>query len=155
MNLSQLQLQAATRRHFLRTGSLGLGALALQQLVSNGAPVEISPEALSPSLGQRPPTFVPKAKSVIYLHMSGSPPQHDLFDWKPKLQQYHLKACPEEFLKGQRFAFIKGVPKLLGTPYPFRQHGQSGAWMSSLLPHLSRHADDIAIVKSMCTQEFN
>ena len=64
-------------------------------------------------------------------------------------------ACPEEFLKGQRFAFIKGHPKLLGTMYSFAQHGQSGAWFSSLVPHLAGIADDLTIVRSMTTEQFN
>ena len=85
----------------------------------------------------RPPHFAPKAKHVIYLHMSGAPPQHDLFDYKPELVKHHMQPCPDELLKNQRFAFIKGHPKLLGTPYKFAQYGQSGAWVSELLPHFS------------------
>lgn len=155
MHLKQLELQALTRRHFLRQGSLGLGAAALHQLLGGTAKGGISNHDLSNPLMPRSPMMGSKAKSVIYLHMSGSPPQHDLFDWKPKLKEYHLKPCPDEFLKGQRFAFIKGVPQLLGTPYEFQQHGQSGAWMSDLLPQLSRHADSLAIIRSMSTKEFN
>jgi hypothetical protein len=153
MTFREQQLQALTRRHFLRTGSLGLGALALSQL-SGEALASFAPSADTP-LAVKPPMFGSRAKSVIYLHMSGSPPQHELFEWKPTLQKYHLKPCPEEFLKGQRFAFIKGVPKLLGTPYKFTQRGQSGTWISELLPHLGEVVDDIAVVKSMSTKEFN
>ena len=82
----------------------------------------------------RPPQFAAKAKRVIYLHMSGAPPQQDLFDYKPELVKHHLKPCPDSLLKNERFAFIKGHPKLLGTPHKFAQYGQSGAWVSEMLP---------------------
>jgi len=96
-----------------------------------------------------------KAKRVIYLHMSGAPPQHDLFDYKPKLNQLNGTPCPREIFQGERFAFIKGTPKLLGSPHKFKRHGKSGAWMSNLLPHLAESVDDIAIVNSMYTDQFN
>jgi hypothetical protein len=103
----------------------------------------------------RPPAFAPRAKSVIYLHMSGSPPQQELFDWKPKLAEHNMQPCPDELLTNQNFAFIKGHPKLLGTPYKFKQHGQSGAWISELLPGIAGIVDDIAIIRSMYTDQFN
>jgi len=106
-------------------------------------------------LAPQPPRFMPKAKNVIYLHMSGSPPQHELFDYKPELVKHHLELCPDELMKGQRFPFIKGHPKLLGTPYKFAQHGKSGAWVSELLPNISTVVDDIALIKSMHTDQFN
>ncbi len=155
MTLREQELQAVTRRHFLKSGSLGLGALAFRQLGGSSLTAATLQDTAGNPLALRESMFAPRAKSVIYLHMSGSPPQHDLFEWKPTLQKYHLKPCPEEFLKGQRFAFIKGIPKLLGTPYQFQQYGQSGAWMSELLPNLSRVADDLTFVKSMYTKEFN
>src|SRR5262249_55773056 len=103
----------------------------------------------------RKPHFAPKAKSVIYLHMSGAPPQHDLFDYKPKLVELHMKPCPDDLLKNQRFAFIRGHPKLLGSPYKFKRHGQSGAWVSELLPGVAGMVDDAAFVKRMHTDKFN
>jgi hypothetical protein len=96
-----------------------------------------------------------KAKSVIYLHMAGSPSQLELFDWKPELVKYDGQDCPEHLLKGKRFAFIKGVPRMMGTPYKFAQHGQSGTWMSELLPHLSKVSDEMTIIRSMTTDQFN
>src|SRR5260370_7565169 len=87
--------------------------------------------------------------------MSGAPPQHELFDYKPKLVELHMKPCPDELLKNQRFPFIKGHPKLLGCPYKFARHGQSGAWVSELLPHFSGLVDEVAFVKSMWTDQFN
>ena len=87
--------------------------------------------------------------------MSGGPPQHDMFDYKPKLVEMNLKPCPDEFLKNERFAFIKGHPKLLGTPHKFNRYGRGGAWISDLLPGIASIADDIAIVRSMHTDQFN
>ena len=87
--------------------------------------------------------------------MSGSPPQQELFDWKPKLVEHNMQPCPDSLLANQKFAFIKGHPKLLGTPYKFAQHGQSGAWLSELLPHTASIVDDIAIIRSMHTDQFN
>ena len=99
--------------------------------------------------------FPATAKRVIYLHMSGGPPQQDLFDYKPALVKHNMQPCPDELLKNQRFAFIKGHPKLLGTPYKFHQRGQSGQQISDLLPHIGQMADDIAIIRSMHTDQFN
>jgi len=108
--------------------------------------------ALRPAVNRQP---VPRAKRVIYMHMEGSPPQHELFDWKPELVRHDRQPCPAEFLQKERFAFIKGHPKLLGTPYRFARHGQAGAWVSELLPHLAATVDRLTIVKSMFTDEFN
>ena len=95
------------------------------------------------------------ARSVIYLHMSGSPPQQELFDDKPKLREFHLKPCPDSLLKGERFAFIKGHPTLLGSPYSFAPCGQSGQRISELFPHLRTVADELTVIRSMRTKEFN
>jgi hypothetical protein len=108
-------------------------------------------EALAPS----EPHFRPRARRVIYLHMTGSPPNLDLFDWKPELVKRSGQDCPEEFLKGKRFAFTSGVPKLLGTPRTFAPRGESGQWMSDALPRLHEVADEMCIVHSMNTDQFN
>ncbi len=150
MSLFQHQLQTATRRHFLRQSATGLGGIALASLLND----ESKGASISP-LDEKSPHFAPKAKSVIYLHMAGSPPQHDMFDWKPKLVEMTGKECPEEFTKGERFAFIKGKPKLLGTPHKFAQYGESGAWMSDVVPNLAKQADDLCFIKSMYTDQFN
>lgn len=146
--------KSLTRRHFLRDGTVGLGALALAAL-EPGAIATARGETKGDPLAPRSSPLPAKAKSVIYLHMSGAPPQQDLFDWKPKLVEHNMEPCPDELLKNQRFAFIKGHPKLLGTPYKFEQHGKSGAWVSELLPNLAGMVDDMAIVRSMVTDEFN
>ena len=147
--------RAMTRRHFLRASQVGLGAIALNSLM--GGPAGAAPTGRSAQnpLAVRPPQLPARAKSVIYLHMSGAPPQQELFDYKPKLVEMNLQPCPDSLLANQRFAFIKGHPKLLGTPYKFRPHGESGNVMSELLPNLARMADDMAIVKSMNTDQFN
>ena len=87
--------------------------------------------------------------------MAGSPPHLDLFDYKPELVRRNGENCPESFLRGRRFAFTSGVPKLLGTPQRFAQHGQSGAWVSDALPHLPAIADELCFIKSMHTEQFN
>ena len=87
--------------------------------------------------------------------MSGGPPQQDLFDYKPLLNKFHMQPCPDELLKKQRFAFIKGHPKMLGTPHKFARRGESGQWMSELLPHTAGVIDDASVIRSMVTSEFN
>ncbi len=133
----------ASRRHFMQRSGLSLGALALGDLLA------------SESAPSRRPHFAPKAKNIIYLHMIGAPSQLDLFDYKPKLQQMHGQPCPEDLTRGKRFAFIGGELRLAGTDYKFKRHGQSGAELSELLPHLATVADDICIVKSLHTNEIN
>ena len=92
------------------------------------------------ALAPRAPHFAPKAKNIIYLFMAGAPTQLDLFDHKPALQKYDGQEIPAEFIpKGERFAFIKGTPRLLGSPFTFKKYGQSGAELSELLPHLASH----------------
>ena len=148
MNLCRLQHH--TRRQFLGAGSLGLGSAALAYL-SGHASAKPEENPLAP----RKPHFAAKAKRVIYLHMSGSPPHLDLFDYKPELVKRTGQDVPESFLKGKRFAFTSGVPKLLGTPRKFKQYGKAGIWMSDAIPNLHPHADDITVIKSMKTDEFN
>jgi hypothetical protein len=150
------QLQSTTRRQFLhRAGRFSLGAVALQTLMQQTRGAE--PAAADPSnpLRAKTPPHPAKAKAVIYLSMSGAPPSLDLFDYKPELNRLNMKPCPESFLKGEKFAFIKGTPNLLGSPHKFEKRGQSGAWMSDLLPHTHKIADDICVIRSMNTDQFN
>src|SRR6059058_807455 len=155
MNPRLHQARLQTRRHFLHNMSTGIGGIALASLVGNRAFSRDAQRSAANPLSPKQPPLPSKAKSVIYLHMSGGPPQQELFDYKPKLKELHMQPCPESLLKGQRFAFIKGTPKMLGSPYQFHQHGKAGAWFSELLPHLSQHADDIAFLKGMNTDQFN
>src|SRR4051812_12385168 len=138
-----------TRRQFLGTGSLGLGAAALATFAGDANASQENP------LAPKKPHFPAKAKRVIYLHMSGAPPHLDLFDYKPELVKRTGEPVPESFLKGRRFAFTSGVPKLLGTPRTFKQYGRGGIWMSDALPNLQTVADDISMIRSMKTDEFN
>jgi len=150
------RVRLLTRRHFLRQSQVGLGALALSGLRGVGRQAQAAAPAVDDkSFANRMPPATPKARSVIYLHMSGSPPQQDLFDYKPKLVEFNMQPCPDELLKGQRFPFIKGHPKMLGTPYRFRPYGECGTVLSELLPHLATVVDDIALVRSMWTDQFN
>ncbi len=155
-------LLTTTRRQFFKDCGLGLGSMALASMLTTNArgslrvtppstPAFTGPEYLRP----RSPHFPPKAKNVIFLFMNGAPSQIDLFDNKPRLQTDNGKECPEEFFKGERFAFIKGVPKMLGSPYSFARHGKCGAEISELLPHIATIADDLTIVRSMKTDAFN
>jgi hypothetical protein len=140
-----------TRRHFLCNSTVGVGAIALAALQGDTAKAQDAPNPLRP----RAPHYPAKAKNVIYLHMAGSPPHLDMFDYKPELVRRNGQDCPQEFLRGRRFAFTSGTPKLLGTPQPFRQHGQSGQWISDALPNLGAIADELCIIKSMHTEQFN
>ena len=158
MDLHLQLARAQTRRQFLKNCHTGLGAIALAGMMQReafGGSGANAATANGNPLSPKPPMFAPKAKSVIYLHMSGAPPQQDLFDYKPKLVEQHLKPCPDELLKNQRFAFIRGHPKLLGTPYKFQQRGDCGAWVCELLPQFATHVDEVAFVKSMWTDQFN
>jgi hypothetical protein len=144
-------LRTITRRHFFRQSGFGIGGMALMSLLDERLFAAAAADPLSP----KRPHFAPKARNVIYLFMAGAPSQVDLFDEKPKLRQYDGQAIPEEFVKGERFAFIKGTPKLLGSPYSFKKCGRSAAAISDLLPHTQGIADDIAIVRSLSTTQFN
>ncbi len=146
-------LEATTRRQFLGASSLGLGSLALSQMNALAADVPALPT--ENPLAPRKPHFPAKAKRVIYLHMSGAPPHLDLFDYKPELVKRDGQNCPDEYLKGKRFAFTSGVPKLLGTRQPFKQQGKAGIWMSDAIKPLHDVADDVTVIRSMKTDEFN
>jgi hypothetical protein len=157
MNLLDL-----TRRTFLGQTGLGIGAIAaaaMQGPTAHGGddslPGSETSIAQRNPLAAKPSHFVAKAKAVIYLHMAGAPSQLDLFDYKPELQKYSGKACPKEYLEGKRFAFITGVPNMLGTPFKFAQHGSSGAWLSELWRDLPKVVDQIAFVKTVKTDQFN
>jgi Protein of unknown function (DUF1501) len=154
--LQHEQLRHLTRRHFLSKCTTGLGAMWLASAAGRawGSSGVLEKDAANP-LAPATPQFIAKAKRVIYLHMAGAPSQHELFDYKPELQKLDGKDCPKEFLEGKQFAFIQGVPKMLGPQFEFRQHGQSGAWVSDRLPHFSSVVDDVCFIKSMHTDQFN
>ena len=152
-------LHHVTRRHFLKESAMGFGALALGSLLggcgnSSGQNPPWAIDASKP-LWPRPPMFPGKAKSVIYLHMAGAPSQLELFNYRPELMKLDGLDCPQSLLEGKKFAFIRGVPKMLGPQATFKQYGQSGQWISNYLPHLSTVADDLAIINTVTTDQFN
>jgi hypothetical protein len=156
------KLQNRTRRHFLMDCVSKVGGLAMAPLLFACEPgvkaqsqgLNLSDRDLNP-LAPLPPPFAPKAKSIIYLHMAGAPSQLELFDYKPELLKYDGKPCPESLLEGRQFAFIRGVPNLLGPQAKFAQHGESGAWVSDYLPHFSSVVDEVAFLKAVHTDQFN
>lgn len=144
-----------SRRDFLGKTSLGLGALAMSQLVN---PLHAMPfsDPRNGALGR--PHFPAKAKRVIYLMQSGAPSQMDLFDYKPLLNKMHGQELPESVRKGQRLTGMTAgqtnLP-LAGSYFDFKQHGESGAWVSELMPHIAEIADDLTFIKSMHTDAIN
>lgn len=160
-NTSNGLLQSITRRHLLGQSGLGLGALALNQLIAGDQRVlAADSEGKNTSdqhnpLAPRKPMFPEKAKSIIYLHMAGSPSQIDLFEDKPALSKFHGKPCPKEYLEGKRFAFIRGVPIMLEPQFKYSRHGESGQVMSELFPSLGKVADELCVIRSMHTDQFN
>jgi uncharacterized protein (DUF1501 family) len=142
-----------TRRWFFQQCGVGLGAIALGSLFRESG--WASPLALANPLAPKQPHFPAKAKRVIFLFMAGAPSHLELFDYKPELAKWNGKLPPPDLLKGYRAAFINPNSTLLGPKFKFAKHGQSGAELSELLPHLAEVVDDIAIVKSMTTDAFN
>jgi len=146
-----------TRRQFFGRTATGIGIAALSSLLGRD---------LLGATGERKrfggltgvPHFAPKAKRVIYLFMSGAPTHVDIFDWKPKLKQMHGQPVPQEYLGDKRFSTMTGDPKgklLLAPLEEFKQHGQSGAWVSSLMPYTAEVVDDLCFIKSMHTTSIN
>ncbi len=144
-------LRHVTRRHFFSRCSIGVGSIALSTLM--GAPAPKMRNPLEPKSGHLPA----KAKNVIFLFMAGGPSQLDLFEHKPQLTKLNGKPIPESYTAGKRFAFMDSSHRsdLLGTRRSFKQHGQSGAWVSDLLPHTAGIVDDISIVTTCKTDLFN
>jgi hypothetical protein len=148
-----------TRRRFFKQCGVGAGKMALlsllgDSLISRSMGSSESSAVINP-LAPRAPHFAPKAKRVIHLFMAGAPSQLDLFDYKPKLKELEGKPLPESVVAGQRYAFIRADAAVMGPRYEFKKHGQSGAEVSEILPHISEIADDICIVRSMKTDQFN
>lgn len=143
------------RRWFLRDCGMGLGSMALGQLLGGSGRAADSSSALVNPLAPRQPHFTGRAKRVIFLFMAGAPSHLELFDNKPELAKFDGTLPPPELLKGYRAAFINPNSKLLGPKFKFAKYGNSGAELSELLPHLAEVVDDVAIVKSLTTDAFN
>jgi hypothetical protein len=138
-----------TRRHFLGQANLGLGALALASLLG---------DKLFASAEQSRPHFNPRARRVIYLFQSGAPSQMDLFDYKPNLQDLRGKELPDSIRKGQRLTGMTATQTsfpVAPSKFRFARHGRSGAWISELMPHLAKVADELCFIKSMHTEAIN
>ena len=143
------------RRHFLRECGVGLGKIGLASLLADSfSPWARGAVAASP-LVPKQPHFPAKAKRVIHLFMAGAPSQLDLFDFKPELQKLEGKPLPPSVIGGQRYAFIRPDAAVMGPRFKFAAHGQSGAHLSETLPHLGGIADDICLIKSVKTDQFN
>ncbi len=157
---NEKSLRYKTRRHFLKESAMGFGGLALAALLKscglNSTEINntIAYDPANP-LAPKLPLFPGKAKSVIYLHMAGAPSQLELFDYKPDLMKLDGQLCPQSLLDGKRFAFIRGVPKMLGPQAKFSQHGDSGAWVSENMPHLASIVDEVSFLKACTTDQFN
>ena len=152
MNPLQQSCLDVTRRHFLRDCGVGLGKIALAGLLTNSLRAGAVPANL---LSPRQPHFAGKAKRVIHLFMAGAPSQLELFDNKPELTKLEGKPLPPSVIGGQRYAFIRPDAAVLGPRFKFSKHGKSGAELSETLPHLAKVADEICLVKSVSTDQFN
>lgn len=157
MNLLRQHALDVTRRHFLRDCGIGLGKMALAGLLTDS----LSGRARAAGggggnpLAPRQPHFAPRAKRVIHLFMAGAPSQLELFDNKPELAKLEGKPLPPSVIGGQRYAFIRPDAAVLGPRFQFRRHGQSGIELSEVLPHLAGVVDDICVVRSVHTDQFN
>ena len=149
--------QQIARRYFLRDCGVGVGKIALAGLLTNSllsrsaGAADIKSGPLSP----KKPHFQAKAKRVIHLFMAGAPSQLEMFDSKPELTKLEGKPLPPEVIGGQRYAFIRPDAAVLGPRYKFAKHGQSGIELSEMLPHLAKVTDEICVIKSMRTDQFN
>jgi Protein of unknown function (DUF1501) len=162
--LRQKALEFTTRRHFLKECRTGMGMMALGSFLgscdwlgSKNTAASAANSLFDPMHPMMPklPHFPGKAKSVIYLHMAGAPSQLELFDYKPELQKLDGQLCPPSFLEGKKFAFIRGVPKMLGPQVGFKQYGESGLWLSDHLKHFQQVADEVTVLKAIQTDQFN
>ena len=152
-----------SRRHFLTKTTLGLGAMALGSIAGGnrllGQHAEAAPKLAGADglLGDLP-HFLPKAKRIVYLFMSGGPSQMDLFDYKPALRDIHGQNLPDSVRKGQRLTGMSAGQTafpMAASVFDFKQHGQSGAWVSELLPHTAKVVDELCFIKTMNTEAIN
>ncbi len=159
MTPQEKTLLHVTRRHFYSQCFVGLGGIALGGLMGGrGFGAAAGPDLRDP-LVPRAPHFAPKVKRVVYLFMAGAPSQFETWLWRPELRKLDGQPTPDSFLDGKRFAFMerftKERPKLLGPQRDFRQHGQSGTWVSEVFPHMASIVDDLALVHTLRTENFN
>jgi uncharacterized protein (DUF1501 family) len=144
--------ESIARRHFLRDCGVGLGKIALGSLLVGAKPQAAF--AANP-FAPKKPHFPGRAKAVIHLFMAGAPSQLDLFDHKPALVKYAGKPIPSEVTGGQRFAFIRPDAAALAPQFQFKRFGKSGVELADVMPHLGRVIDDVCLIKSVHTDQFN
>ena len=142
----------ATRRHLLGGMAGGIGAIAMRELFGAAG---FTPPSPSDPMSPRQPPLPAKAKRMIVIHLTGSPPHLDLYDHKPELVKHSGEDCPAETIAGKKFAFTSGTPKLLGTRRSWVKCGESGLELSDAIPNLHRVADKLCLIKSMHTDQFN
>ena len=150
----------ATRRQLLGGMAGGVGAIALSELLGGSARAatpagELGASAIANPLAARLPPLPANAKRVIVIHLTGSPPNLDLYDYKPVLTSHDGEDCPAEYLAGKQFAFTSGTPKLLGTRRSWTTCGEAGIELYDAIPNLQRVADKLCFVRSMYTDQFN
>jgi hypothetical protein len=146
---------AMDRRNFLNKTAMGMGAMALQQLLS---PLQTQAQSLEETILNALPTIAPKAKKVLYLFMAGGPSQFETFDYKPKLRELYSTNLPDSIRKGQRLTGMSAnqsalpvVPSL----YDFKRYGKSGTWVSEILPYTAQVVDELCVIPSMFTEQIN
>src|ERR1700722_3738518 len=146
-----------SRRWFLKQCGLGLGKIAAASLLADAfaLPSRAATVSAAEALLPRAPHFPAKAKHVIHLFMAGAPSQLDMFDYKPELAKLEGKPLPKSVTGGQRYAFIRPDAAGPRPQFKFAHHGQSGAELSEVLPHLAEIVDDICLIKSVHTDQFN
>jgi len=142
---------SVNRRYFLRDCGVGLGKIALAGLLAQSATTACAAGPLAP----RASHFPGKAKRLIHLFMGGAPSQLELFDYKPLLSKYEGQSLPPSIIGGQRYAFIRSDAAVLGPRFPFARYGNCGAEISSALPHLAKVVDELAILRTVHTDQFN
>ncbi|MBL6712012.1 MAG: DUF1501 domain-containing protein, partial [Pirellulales bacterium] len=145
----------ATRRHLLGSMAGGIGGLALADLLGGETRSKAATVSLADPMASRQPPLPAKAKRMIVIHLTGSPPHLDLYDHKPELVKHSGEECPASTIEGKTFAFTSGTPKLLGTPRSWVQCGESGMELSDAIPNLHRVADRLCLIRSMHTDQFN
>lgn len=146
-----------SRRWFLRDCGVGLGKIALAGLLTENLTRRTlaAPAAPANPLAPRPPHFPGRAKAVIHLFMAGAPSQLDLFDPKPELKKLEGKPLPPSVIMGQRYAFIRPDAAVLGPQFAFAKHGEAGTELSEMLPHLAGVVDNLCVIRSCRTDQFN
>jgi hypothetical protein len=154
MNPFQHHCLDITRRHFLRDCGVGVGKMALAGLLADRLGAQTAPAFVNP-MAPHPAQFAGKAKAVIHLFMAGAPSHLDLFDCKPDLTKMDGKPLPASVTEGQRLAFIRADAAVMGPQFKFARHGQSGMEISEALPYLSKIVDDICLIRSCHTDQFN